>query len=340
LAQHKAISQNLSADAGTINLNLFPVFILSNLAAGVTSILADVDLRRPDNIDAAALIKAIDRYQPDSLGAPPAALTLLVNYCNQQNLQLSRPATFYSGGSPVFATLLKNLKSIAPHSRIISVYGSTEAEPIALSASDSCASCYDGEQNRGKGLLAGIPVPEINLRIIKDVGKAAISSMHTPAFEAMCLDRDQTGEIVVSGEHVLKTYLNGNGDSENKFRVDDTVWHRTGDAGSLDNEGRLWLAGRCHARIEDSEGITYPLAIEAAVQNIRHVKQAALISINDKRVLVVACRRIYRHAVKLAFRTQLVWAGIDSLRFLSKIPVDRRHNGKIDYSCLYKKLSG
>jgi len=43
---------------------------------------------------------------------------------------------------------------------------------------------------------------------------------------------------------VLRGYLNGEGDEETKFKVENEIWHRTGDAGCLDSAGRLWLADR------------------------------------------------------------------------------------------------
>ena len=63
--------------------------------------------------------------------------------------------------------------------------------------------------------------------------------------------RAQPGEIVVSGAHVGAGYVGGVGDAETKFRVGEVIWHRTGDAGYLDAHGRLWLLGRCSARIAD-----------------------------------------------------------------------------------------
>jgi len=338
LAQHRAISNNHCAAAGTKNLPLFPVFVLSNLASGVTSILVDVDLRRPERIDAAALIHAIGRYQPHSLGAPPVVLSRVIEYCDQHRLNLSQKLTVYSGGAPVFPALLSDFTRIAPNAQLVSVYGSTEAEPIALSAYENNGSGSKASSDRRKGLLAGMPVHEISLRIIRDSAQDVKSKMSTGAFAEICLCSDEIGEIVVSGEHVLQTYLNGNGDAENKIQVDGRIWHRTGDAGSLDSDGRLWLAGRCQARLEDDRGISYPLGIEAVAQEVGNVERAALVTLQGDRVLLVACKQVCQNMVEQEIRPRLVGAGIDVLRFMSSLPVDRRHNGKIDYARLYKLL--
>ena len=158
-------------------------------------------------------------------------------------------------------------------------------------------------------------------------------------FETLCLDPGEIGEIVVRGQHVLESYLDGEGDRDNKYRVDGQAWHRTGDAGSLDREGRLWLAGRCLARIADRRGICYPLGIEAAAMQLPAVRRVALVARDDERLLVVACRRPQRDVVVASLRDLLDEASIDRLRFVDEIPVDRRHNGKVDYRRLQILLS-
>src|SRR6185503_8477337 len=99
-----------------------------------------------------------------------------------------------------------------------------------------------------------------------------------------CLESGEVGEIVVSGAHVLSGYLQGRGDEETKFRVDDAIWHRTGDAGWLDAQGRLWLLGRCAARIADERGTLWPFAVECAAQQNAAIRRAALVSDEGQRL--------------------------------------------------------
>src|SRR5205085_4282669 len=106
-------------------------------------------------------------------------------------------------------------------------------------------------------------------------------------FDAACCRAGEPGEIVVSGAHVLQGYLHGHGDDETKFRVDGVVWHRTGDAGNLDESGRLWLLGRCVAKIRDEHGELYPFAAETAVYQDPNVRRAAVVAHHGKRILAV-----------------------------------------------------
>ena len=111
----------------------------------------------------------------------------------------------------------------------------------------------------GVGCSPGARCRRRGLRILPDRWGVPIGPFGEPEFERLCLGPGQAGEIVVSGPHVLKGYLRGEGDRETKFKVDGETWHRTGDAGCVDQEGSLWLLGRCAARIERPAGC--PLSV-------------------------------------------------------------------------------
>ncbi len=144
------------------------------------------------------------------------------------------------------------------------------------------------------------------------------------------------GEIVVSGEHVLPGYFQGEGDGETKFDVQGTRWHRTGDLGYFDATGRLWLLGRCSAKVSDEKGTIYPFAVECAAQHDPRVKHAALASMNGKRVLAVEL--VSETSVDSLLKEKLAWAQLDRIVALRRIPLDRRHNAKVDYPALAKML--
>jgi acyl-CoA synthetase (AMP-forming)/AMP-acid ligase II len=158
--------------------------------------------------------------------------------------------------------------------------------------------------------------------------------------QAVALGPGEHGEIVVHGPHVLGGYLNGRGDEETKIRVDGEVWHRTGDAGYLDERGRLWLLGRCSARIDDAHGTLYPFAVEAATSGLPNVQRVALVERGGKRVLAVEPRDPTQPVDEAQLRAAVAWAHISEIEPLRRIPVDRRHNAKVDYPALRRWLAG
>ncbi len=126
--------------------------------------------------------------------------------------------------------------------------------------------------------------------------------------------------------------------------ADDAGWHRMGDLGYLDAEGRLWFCGRKAERVETVEGPLYTEQIEPLFNAHTKVRRCALIGLGERgrqRVALVVepddwaqaetsskCRPFARELRELA-KTHTHTAGIKTFYFLKKLPVDVRHNAKI-----------
>ena len=333
LAQHDVLARSLHLMPGEVDLSTLPVFVLANLASGVTSVLPDANLRAPGRIDPAPVLAQIRRHGVTRTAASPGLLARLVDEAERT----SRPLplrTIHVGGAPVFPPFLDRLAHAAPGADVVSVYGSTEAEPIA-EIDRRAISAADRERMRdGGGLVAGAPVAEIALGILAEPwNRAPLGAWSSAAFERRRAAPGQPGEIVVHGGHVLAGYLGGRGDSDTKFRVDGQVWHRTGDAGYLDATGRLWLLGRCSARVEDGDGVLYPFSVECAAVHCPGVTRAAFTTHDGRRVLLVQASPAA--PLDLAeVGAGVAWARLHEIREYPAIPVDRRHNAKIDYTAL------
>lgn len=338
LAQHAALEKALAMEAGAVDLTTLPIFVLSNLAAGVTSVIPNADLRKPGSIDPAPVFEQVRQYQPATSGASPALFERLAAHHEATGEMLSSLRRIYTGGAPVFPRLMDRLAAAAPDAEIYAVYGSTEAEPIAHIGLSEISSADRDAMVGGKGLLTGEPVEEIALRILPVRWGTPLGPFTKAEFDDLALRPNEPGEIVVSGNHVLKGYVNGTGDLETKFRVDGAVWHRTGDAGYRDGRGRVWLLGRCSARIEDENGVVYPFAVECAALEDASVARAALIALDGKRLLVV--EPAAKQSVDIdSLKSRLSWSHLARVITIAKIPVDKRHNAKIDYPALVRLIS-
>ncbi|HYC45750.1 MAG TPA: AMP-binding protein [Burkholderiales bacterium] len=333
IAQHRVLERTLEYRAGETDLTTLPVFLLANLASGLTSVIPDADLRYPGRIDAARVMRQIDALEPERTAASPAFIERLLDHCEAHGRSLGALRHVFVGGAPVYPRLIERAQRAMKSGRFVAVYGSTEAEPIAhVDAREIDGADLDA-MSRGAGLLTGTPVEEIELAVVRNQWGQAIAPQTLAGFEALKLPPGDTGEIVVSGDHVVRGYLHGAGDAETKFDVAGGRWHRTGDLGYLDARGRLWLMGRASAAIHDARGSLHPFAVECAALRSPGIARAALLSHEGLRVLAV--EPLDGAAVDLAaVQRELAWAAVDRVIACERIPLDARHNAKIDYPAL------
>ena len=328
-AQYTALCDGLSLRPGQVDLATLPIFVLANLARGVTTVLPDADLRQPAAVDTGPLLEHIRTEQPTRTGGSPALYERLLDADADALSGFRRIGT---GGAPLFPDMLQRLDHAAPAADVLAVYGATEAEPIAHVSTDAIADADWNAMRNGAGLLAGPPVEAIDLRILPDRWGTPHGPFSKAAFDAQCCAPGTPGEIVVRGPHVV-----AGADDDAVIDVAGTRWHRTGDAGRLDADGRLWLLGRCHARVDDDRGTTYPFAVECAAQSLDSVARAAYVAHRGDRVLAVEPADGAPAPSRDVLQAH-VSAPVDARVVLPTIPVDRRHNAKIDYPALHEHL--
>ncbi len=303
-AQHAAVAPVLDAATPQTDLVAFPVFTLVNLAAGRTSVLPNWKSSRAEAVTPQALSDWLKRTGCTRALLPPALCETLAKAPIPAPLH-----TVFTGGGPVKPRLVAALKRQKPGLKVISVYGSTEAEPVAVLDWDDVGLDDLAAMGNGNGLLAGRPVPGLALRLKDD-------------------------EIQVAGPHVNPGYLDPAMNAGNKILEGDTIWHRTGDAGRLDDGGRLWLLGRHAAIVPTAHGRLYPFAVETAAEAWPGVHRAALIQVGGAPALAIQGDR----ASEPAWRTEADRIGVPRVVHVNAMPVDPRHRSKIDYPKLTRML--
>lgn len=342
IAQHKALSKALDYEDGEVDLVTLPVFVLANLASGLTSVLADFTLGRDGKEGAARVREQCQRHGASRCAASPHFFEVMLSVPGS----LASLKKVYTGGAAVFPDLMKRLTRALPESAVTAVFGSTEAEPMTHLDVREYDLAKTAMTSEGYGLCAGHPVDEIELRILKNHWGTPLKDLEPEDFEGMIQPRGEPGEVIVAGDHVLSGYLGGVGDEETKIHVGGKVWHRTGDAAWIDKQGCLWLLGRCSAKLPPSPivspalpagALDYPFAIEAAV-GMRYPRIiTAAIGWKDKRTLVFGDQP--PEAGKAAeIAREFEEFGIQEVIFAGKLPMDRRHHSKIDYPALVAML--
>jgi hypothetical protein len=66
------------------------------------------------------------------------------------------------------------------------------------------------------------------------------------------------------------------------------------------------------------------------------VRRAAFVAQDGRRILVLETSEAVDETV---LRTAVAWAQVDAVRFIESMPVDPRHNAKIDYPRLRRWLA-
>jgi len=336
LAQNNSLKEHLKLESTDVDLTTLPVFVLNNLALGVTSVLAPFNPAKPETADPAILIEAINKNEVTCSAGSPIIYELLADYCLSTKTTPAGMGKIFIGGAPVFPKLAQKLNRAFPECAVEIVYGSTEAEPI--SAVDGKA-LIDNENGLKKGLLVGKPVDQISLVILKMVNES-LFELDEEQFNALCLGPGEVGEICVTGEHVLKQYFqNKDAEKKTKINLSGVIWHRTGDAGYLNESGNLFLMGRVDARIQAGGKTFFVFPLENALCEIEGVKRGTVIEINDDIIAVIDLNK-QDSEIKEKVRSMVSKFPVPQpLKVVfQSIPRDPRHNSKIDYQRLKNDL--
>jgi acyl-CoA synthetase (AMP-forming)/AMP-acid ligase II len=325
-AQVRLIRETYGIQPGEVDLPMLPIFALFNPAFGMTTVVPEIDPRRPAAVDPAKIVQAIQQEGVTNSFGSPTLWRKIQLHCIAQNLALPSLRRVLCAGAPVPAPLWANPSRWLPHGTLHSPYGATEALPVC--------SVSAGEINPDsvRGACVGRPLPGLAVKVI------ALNTEDSVLHE---LPPGETGEIIVSGPVVTKSYdARPLATAAAKITDGDTLWHRMGDCGYLDAAGRLWFCGR---KVECVTTATGPLFTEPCEQVFRRHARAtrcALIGLgtvgNQQPALVVETGIGDRHEahtlageLRALARAHPHTAGINLFFFHPKFPVDVRHNAKI-----------
>ena len=99
---------------------------------------------------------------------------------------------------------------------------------------------------------------------------------------------DGVGEIQVRGEHVMMGYYKNEEATAQSFTEDG--WLRTGDLGTMDEDGFIYIKGRCKTMLLGPSGQNiYPEEIEAKINNMPYVLESLVLQKDDTRLVALVC---------------------------------------------------
>ena len=312
----------------------FAPFALYGPAMGITSVVPHMDVTQPGSLTATGLADAVAAVSATLVWASPATLRNVVasapGLSADDRRALAGVRLLMSAGAPVPSELLHSVVALMPGAEAHTPYGMTEVLPVA----DADLAQID-KAGAGEGVCVGTPVTDVLV---------AISALDADGHATGELDDAPgiTGEIVVSAGWA-KTSYDRLWATESASRIDGPDWHRTGDVGHLDADGRLWVEGRLTHVVTTDSGPVTPVGVELRVEALPVVRAAGCVGVGPagSQVVVVVVvpdspvRRLSLADQQTAAAVRGA-AGVDVAAVLAidELPVDIRHNSKIDRAAL------
>ncbi|MEO1169737.1 MAG: long-chain fatty acid--CoA ligase [Pseudomonadota bacterium] len=206
--------------------------------------------------NAAQALKAMERTKATALPGVPTMYTALLDHPQTAKTDFSSLRVCISGGAPLPAETKTKFENLTG-AKLVEGYGLTESSGVV-----SC-NPYDGENKTGS---IGQPAPAT---IVKLVDK---ENPNEPAPEG------EPGEIVIAGPQIMYGYWN-------RPDADDQILHdgflRTGDVGTIDEDGYIFIVDRLKDMIAVSGFKVFPSQLEEILYKHPNVKEALVIGIPD-----------------------------------------------------------
>jgi len=338
-AQVATLKNLYNIQPGEIDLSTFPLFALFGPAMGMASIVPDMDFTRPGSVSPEKIFSAIEKYKVTTMFGSPALLNRVGRYGEQQHKKLPNMKRVLSAGAPVSANVMQRFANMLnDDAQVFTPYGATESLPVSSIGSNEVLGSTCHETEKGKGVCVGLPVENIDLKIINITDDVILAWN-----DVLVLDRSVIGEIAVKGPQVTKAYYARQHVTEMAkiFDPDGGFYHRMGDTGYLDEQGRLWFCGRLTHRVITDKETLFTIPCEGIFNTHVKVFRTALVGVdNNGQIMPVICVELeqeFKNENQEIITTELLkiaaqfeqTKNIQHILFHSAFPVDIRHNAKI-----------
>jgi acyl-CoA synthetase (AMP-forming)/AMP-acid ligase II len=305
--QHE-LQQDPRRDITLITGPLFHVGGMQTLLRAV--VVGDTLALSGGRYDPAEVLAMIEGHKVKRWNAVPTMVSRLLDHPDVACRDLSSLQSISIGGAPVHADLMLRMRTRLPgvSPRIPTGYGLTENGGQATAAA--------GTEDIEKLGSTGKPLPCVEIRFLAHPGLP-------------------DGEILLRSPTQMSGYF---GLTESP--IDQEGWLYTGDLGRLDDQGNLWITGRCKDMIIRGGENIAPVAIESALTALPGVIEAAVFGVPHpdlgEEVMAVVCVAGNVTALQLMeqLRPKLASFAIPSRWLLQNEPLPTNQTGKVDKTLL------
>lgn len=278
-----------------VYLHTSPLVHIGGLSSAMAMLMVGACHVLLPKFDAKTALQVMEQHCVTCFITVPAMMADLVslNRTTKNGDQNSCVRKILNGGGSLSTELLKDAAKIFPRAKIFSAYGMTEACSSLTfmtlydpTTQESCKVTYPLVSRPKQGTCVGKPAPHIELRVKLDE------------------DSLRVGKIVTRGPHTMLGYWDGHQVVQENSSG---AWLDTGDIGTIDEFGNLWLIGRSSGRIKTGGENVYPEEVEAVLLEHPGIVSAVVIGVMDVRLgeMVVACVRL---------QVNWIWSDVENHR--------------------------
>ncbi|XP_021888490.1 2-succinylbenzoate--CoA ligase, chloroplastic/peroxisomal [Carica papaya] len=243
-----------------VYLHTAPLCHIGGLSSAMAMLMVGARHIFTPKFDAKFALQAIEQHHVTSLITVPAIMADLISIIRKNKDWTTKESVkkILNGGGGLSRELIKDVTNIFPRAKLLSAYGMTEtcSSLTFLNLWDPTLKTTDlllfyteklNSIDHPQGVCVGKPAPHIELKISTD-------------------GTSQAGRILTRGPHVMLGYWGESQEKKSNAAVEG--WLDTGDIGSINESGNLWLVGRSNGRIKSGGENVYPEEVKTILLHI------------------------------------------------------------------------
>ena len=248
-------------------LGIMPIFSSYGLVCGIHMPLTlGLELALIPRFFPLKMGEYIKKYRPEHMIATPAFYEILIGSEEMKNFDLSFMLTLGSGGDSMNAGLEGKMREFMDSHGIryplAQGYGMSEVSAAATF-------CVNDRYKKGS---VGIPSVATTIGIFDpETGEE--------------LGYGERGEVCITGPTMMKGYYNNKAETDYVMRkhADGQIWVHSGDIGSIDEDGFVYIQGRVKRMITRFDGHkVFPINIENFIGEHKMVHSCSVIAVDDR----------------------------------------------------------
>lgn len=240
----------------------FPMFHIAGAGGAVSGLrYGGCGILVPDPRDLDYICDQMLASPPVYLGAVPTMFQMLLQQEKFHQIDFSKLKMAVTGAAPLTSDDRKKIEAVIGKDKLCDAFGMTETAPVYIV----------NPPQRVKPTALGIPVPGADVKIV-DV---ETGNKEMPVGEP--------GEIITSGPHVMKGYLNLPEESAKAMReFDGKTWMYTGDVGFMDEEGYVTISDRAKDMLIVGGYKVFSVEVEDKLNSLEFINNTAIIGVPDE----------------------------------------------------------